>query len=145
MYAYLIILFLFAGLVTGLVLVGNETLLNSNAALDNDSIEYIAGLQGVNVSQYGTNKDEIEQSILINQNFSQGNPKDQGLELQFAKEKGSGFEVYIKSIISMPSVILFDLLRFDKGSWNWIISILNWLWRILNIIAIYYFARGVAT
>lgn len=140
---YVIILFLFLILVAGVRLLGNELLFNDNAALDNDSIDYIGNLQGINISKYQASKSDLEEPILTNLNYSQGNPKDESFDFQFTKEKGFKIEIIVKSIFSTPEVILFDLLRLNKGSWIWVIGFVNRLWRILLIIALVYFVRGL--
>jgi len=140
---YLIVIFLFLILVTGLIYLGNEVITNDSSSLDNDSISYIGNLQGINVSDYQASRSDIEDPILINANASQGNPKDYGLDFLFAKEKGFQIEIVIKAIFSLPQVILIDLLRFDLNDWQWIISLFNWLYRLLVVIALVYFVRGI--
>lgn len=138
---YLIILFLFAILAGAILYLGNELLLNDNANLDNDSISYIANLQGINISEYQASQENIESSILITGNESQGNPKDDSLEFLFAKEKAFNVEVLIKRIFGVPSFILVDLLRFNLNDWKWLINIIGWLLSIIITIALVNLAR----
>lgn len=140
---YLGIIFLFLILVFALQYLGAEVITNSNSNLDNDSIDYIANLNGINTSRYSVDKDDIEDPVLIAGNGSQGNPKDESLDFLFAKEKGFKIELIIKGIFSLPQVILIDMLRFQLNDWVWIISLFNWLYRILIIIALVYFVRGI--
>lgn len=146
LYAFIIVLIIFAGFMTYLVEAGNELLGNSNARLDNDSREYIAQLNGTNLSDFdSTTRKNVEDPILSNLNISQGNPKDFALEFQFAKEKGSKIELFARSIFLMPGVILYDLMRLDRGAWGKLVVILNGFWVLALIIATIYFARGVVT
>jgi len=140
---YLVILFLFAILAGGIVYLGNELILNDNADLDNDSINYIANLQGINISEYKATQADLESTILINDNSSQGNPKDQSLDFLFAKEKGFDIELTIKRIFGLPSFILVDLFRFQLNDWKWIIDIIGWLLSITIVVALVYYARGI--
>jgi len=142
-YFYLVIIFIFLIFITSIIFLGNELILNPNSNLNNESISYIADLQGINLSDYQIQKKQLENSILISDNESQGNSKDESLDFQFAKEKGLTIETTIKGIFSVPSLILYNVLKFDRNNWDWIVKILNWLWRLLIIIAIVYFARGI--
>lgn len=140
---YIGILFLFALLVGGLTILGNELLENDNTNLDNTSVEYIATLNGINISDYQGEEDTQEDPILITGNGTQGNPKDESLEFLFAKEKGFSLELTIKRIFNLPSFILYDLLRLPKAEWSWITDIVGWLLGIVVVIAVVYFARGI--
>lgn len=140
---YLIILFLFAIVVTAIIHLGNELLANDNSELDNDSISYITNLRGIDMSEFNVSKEEVEASISILGNESQGNPKDEALEFLYAKQKGFNIETKIKMIFSLPQFILIDLLRFSLNDWRWVIFIFNWLYRLLITIAIVYFIRGI--
>lgn len=142
-YSYLIIMFIFFIGISAIVILGNELKDNENSNLDNDSLVYIYSLNGINYSQYTADKEQIEKSILFNDNSSQGNPKDEGLEFLFVKEKGSTIEIIIKGIYSLPQTILSDIFRLPFGDWSWIIDILNWLWRLSILIAVIYFVRGI--
>jgi len=151
-YTFLGILFLFAILVISLMYLGKELVDNDNANLDNDSITYIAGLVGVDdanldtaLSRYTTSTDDQEESILVSDNTSQGNPKDYALDFLFAKEKGFSIEITIKRIFSIPSFIIVDLLRFNLNDFSWLINIFGWFIGIVILIAIVYWARGVIT
>lgn len=139
---YLIILFLFAILVSGLTWLGNEAAVNPNADLDNDSIEYIATLNGIDLSDYQQSESELESSILATGNYSQGNPKDESIDFLFAKEKGSKVELAIKRFFSLPSFIIGDLFRLPINNFKWLIDLFGWLVGLLIIIALVYFARG---
>ena len=139
---YLMILFLFALLAIGIARLGLDLLQNDNAAFDNDSIEYIANLQGVDVSDYQATQQDVESPILITANQSQGNPKDFGLEFLLSKEKGFGIELVIKRIFSLPSFIIVDLLRFQLNDWKWVIDIVGWILTLLIIITLVNFARN---
>lgn len=143
LYTYLIIGFLFTLGVIAIQIVGNESASNSNSALDNDSIEYILNLNDLNMSDYQATVDEIEDPILAVGNRSQGNPKDEALDFLLAKEKGSTLELAAKSIFSVPKVVLVDIFRFPLSNWQWVITLLNNLWRLLLIAATIYFVRGV--
>ena len=140
---YLIILFIFAALVTGLVAVANEFISNDNANPDNDSLNYIANLNGINLSESQASKADIETPVLANANFSQGSPKDEALDFLFAKEKGFRIELTIKRIFGLPSFILIDLLRFQLNDWKWLIDIIGWVLSLVIILALIYLARGL--
>lgn len=127
--------------ITGIILAGNETGNNSNSNLDNDSVDYILGLQGINRSDVARNPSYQEASLLVNENFTQGNPKDYALDFQFAKEKGITFENSVKLIFSLPSTVLFDVLRLPRVSYEWIIDLLGWLLGLLVGIAVINYAR----
>lgn len=142
-WTYLILLLLFGVLMTGIVQLGNDLVLNENANLDNDSIEYIAEVQGIDLSEFDVTSQEIESAILFTDNTSQGNPKDYSLEFQFARERGLPIENTAKQIFSVPSVIIYQVLRLPKNNWSWIVDVLNWFWRLAIIVALVYFARGI--
>lgn len=139
---YIGILFLFVVLVGGLTLLATETRLNDNSNLDNDSIEYIAALEGIDISEYQRTQSQQENSILITGNESAGNPKDDSLSFLFQKEKGFNIELTIKRIFGMPSFILVDLLRLPLNQWNWIINIIGWVLGLMITIAIIYLVTG---
>lgn len=139
---FVAILFLFAILSWGILYLGNEVLTNSNSNLDNDSIDYIANLNGIDLDEYRASASTIQKPILITDNASQGNPKDEALDFLFAKEKGYNIELQIKRIFGIPSFIIVDLLRFDVGNWQWIIDIVGWFLSLSIIIAIVFFIRG---
>lgn len=142
---YVGILFVFGLLITGLVLLSTETITNTSADLDNDSIEYISQLNGIDYGAFNVTRSDLENPNLFNANGTQGNPKDEAIDFLFAKEKGSNIELVIKGIFSVPEVVLYDLLRFSANDWDWLVQLLNWVWRILILIALVYFARGVVT
>lgn len=140
---YFIIIFLLVILVSAIIFLGEELIENDNANLDNDSLIYISNLSKTDLSEYQATRQEIEDPILVTGNTSQGNPKDQALDFLFGKGKGFPIEVAIKTIFSMPELIIVDLLRFNLNDWNWLISLFNWLYRFLVLIAVIYFARGI--
>ena len=142
---YLIVIFLFLLLIVGINQLGKEAILNENSNLDNDSLEYIANLNKINLSDYNINSQDIISSSVTGVNESQGTPKDYSIEFFFAKQKGLTFEVTIKAILSLPEVLLIDLLRFNLNDWIWAINLFNWLYRLLIILAIYYLIRGILT
>lgn len=144
-WTYLIILFIFAILMFGIKQLGLELTQNPNQNLDNDSIEYIAELNEIDLSEYQVSSDLIESPILFTDNTSQGNPKDYSLEFQFAKERGLPIENTIKNIFSVPSVIVYQVLKMPRNNWSWIVDALNWFWRLAIIVALVYFARGIVS
>jgi hypothetical protein len=154
------VLFIFAVLVGALVMVGNDILLNPNSNLDNDSIDYIASLQGVNASQfqastnpntpqvivqYQSNISSIQSSVTGNENNTQGSPKDYSLEFFWAQDKSAGFEAIIKTIFNVPSYLLGTLFRLPIQSFSWILNILGWLMGLLITISVIFFIRGIIT
>lgn len=142
-YTYVIILFLLAVGIGSLKILSSDAIQNSNANLDNDSIDYIFSLNNLNYSQYQADSADLENPILLTDNSSQGNPKDESIDFLYAKEKGSKIENVIKGIFTVPKIILIDVFRFNLGDWRWIITILNWLWSILITVALVYFIRAV--
>lgn len=141
--SYIIILFIaFVG-ITAIIYTGNEAAANENSNLDNDSIEYIANLQGIELPDTNISSSDIEMSALFNTNTSQGNPKDEGLDFLFAKEKGLSLETAAKAIFLLPGFLIQDLLRLPYQSWEWVVHLLNWMWWLLLIVAVVYFARGI--
>lgn len=140
---YLIILFIFILLVSGLIYLGNETIMNENANLDNDSMEYIANLNGINISEYYANKNDIETPVLGNLNYSAGSTKDDSLGFLLSKEKGFEIEIIIKRVLNLPSFIWGDLLRLPINEAKVFINIIGWILNLLIIIALIYFARGL--
>lgn len=147
---YLIVIFLFAILSIGVMYLGRETINNPDSNLDNDSIAYIANLNGVDdinlnasLALYKATKSDEESSILVTDNSSQGNPKDYALDFLFAKEKGFPIEVAIKRIFNIPTFIIVDLLRFNVNDFSWLINLIGWLITLTITIAVIYFARGV--
>lgn len=144
-YTYLIIIFIFIILTTGLIYMGNELISNSNANPDNDSIEYIAQIQGINLSEYRAEREALEKLVSTNENYSQGNPKDEALDFQFAKEKGNSVELVLRTVFNFPSRLLVDILRLPLNNWKWLIDIVVWLLGLTVGVAVYYFIRGLAT
>lgn len=140
---YLFILFGFAILVSGLSILGSELIQNDNANLDNDSIEYIATINGIDLSEYNSTIQDQENPVLITGNESSGNPKDDSLDFLFAKEKGFDIELTIKRIFGLPKFVLVDLLRLPLGQWGWLINIIGWLLGATVVIALVYFVRGL--
>lgn len=132
----------------GIYNLGTDVTNNDNANLDNDSILYIATLQtGMDIdelaSQYDVSRDEIEQYILKNENYSQGTPKDYSVEFQFVKQKGFNIENTIKNIYGFPSFLIGDVLRFPITAWNQIINLIGWfLFLSITIAIINYVRKG---
>jgi hypothetical protein len=154
------ILFVFALLVGGLVAVGNDILLNPNSNLDNDSIDYIASLQGVNatqfqassnpntpniISQYQKNITSIQTSATQSGNNTQGTSKDYSLEFFWAQDKSASFEAIIKTTFNIPSYILGTLFRLPVNNFSWILNILGWLMGLLILMSVIFFIRGIIT
>lgn len=140
---YLIILFLFGLLVTGVLYMADEIRINDNSNIDNDSIEYIANLQGLNLSDYTATRKELEKSSVISANGSQGNPKDEALDYLQAKQSGFKIETIIKGVFNIPGFLINKMLRLDLSDWNWIIDIFNWtIWLLITLAATYYI-RGL--
>jgi len=140
---YIFILFLFFVLVGGLIYLANETLTNENSNLDNDSIEYIANLNGINISEYRQTQAQQETPISLDPEYSEGTPKDNAIEFLFAKQKSNNIEVTIKRIFSLPSFIIVDLFRFPANDFKWLLDIIGWLLGLTVFIAIVYFVRGI--
>lgn len=140
---YLFYLFIFAVLVSGLVYLGNELIVNDNANLDNDSIEYIASLNGINISEYRQTQAALEASASLDPNYTQGTPKDHSIEFLYAKQKSSGIETTIKRIFRLPSYLIVDLLRLPANNFRWIIDLVGWILGFTVMIAIVYFIRGI--
>ena len=147
---FLVILTLFAMLTIGMMYLGKDAIDNPNSNLDNDSVEYISNLVGVedanlndSIALYKSTRNEQEKSILISDNISQGNPKDYALDFLFAKEKGFSIELIAKRIYDLPQYLIVDLLRYDLGDWEWFINIIVWFLVVIIIIAVVYFARAV--
>jgi len=139
---YIIILFLVGMLIAGVKFLGVELINNDNSILDNNSIDYIADINGVNLSYYDTSREDIDRPIYIKGNTTQGNPKDYSLEFQFAKEEGLSIENKIKAIYNTPDLLLFKILKLPRSDWDWIVNIVIWLFAISLTISLILFARG---
>jgi len=140
---YLAIAFLFAILTAGVVYLGNEVLTNDNANLDNDSIEYIANLNGIDLDEYRASSSDIQNPIILSGNESEGTLRDEALAFLFAQEKSYDVEIAIKRVFGIPSFIIVDLLQFNVGDFEWIIDIMGWFISLSILIALVNYLRGV--
>ncbi len=145
LYWYIALLFIVVIFVSATQLYSSAMLLNPeiNGTLSNDTIEYILSINGIDLSEYETKQSEIESNDFANLNNDTGSqPKDFALEFFYSRSQASKIGNIAKNIFSLPSYISI-LLKIPINSINWIISILNWFWRISIIIAGYYFIRGL--
>lgn len=143
-WTYVVILFIFFIGVAALRLAGDELLQNENANVDNDTIEYVYGLKGINYSEYQATGSDLEENIVLQGNSSQGNPKDEAIDFLYAKQKASGLEVTIKGIYDTPKIVIVDVFRLPLSQWSWVINIVGWLLVISLAIAFMYYLRGIS-
>jgi len=145
---YVFILFFIGLFLLGVKSLASETISNTNANLDNDSTDYIAGLiSGIDAEAlaktYNLTTEEVNKAILVKENFSQGNPKDYALDFIFAKEKAFPLENEIKQIYSFPSFLITKVLRLPVLGWQWIIDAISWfLFFAIGIAVINYVRKG---
>lgn len=114
-----------------------------NGTIPNTTRDYILELNGIDLSDFNTDRDEIEQdytSDITNDTGSQS--KDTAIEFFYARSTASKVSTTAWSILSLPS-FLITLLKIPKNAILWLIPILNWFWRLGIILALYYLIRGV--
>jgi len=146
-YWYILLAFIMVLFIASIQQFTTSVLLNPeiNSTLTNESKDSIDRILGINISNYTASKEEIEANIALggtNETGSQS--KDTALELFYSQSMGSKIGLVIKSIYSFPEYISI-LLHLPITSILWLITILNWFWRITLLIAIYYFIRGIVT
>jgi len=114
-----------------------------NNTLTNESIQHILRIQGIDVSDFEVTKDQLEDDPAYDETNDTGSQaKDTALEFFYSRSKASGIGVIAANVLSLPSFIV-TLLNIPENSISWLISILNWFWRIMLVLAVYYFIKGV--
>ena len=147
LYTFFIILFVFIIIVLGIQKLGADLLTNDHANLDSKSIDYIASINGIDLSQYNKSGSELYSSEVNVDNNSGSAIKDFSLEYFFAREKSKSFEGRLgkKTLFKIPERTAITLLGGNKGDFGWIFNALNWFIWIALSIAIVYFIRGIIT
>ena len=118
---------------------------NPEVELSEDTLEYIARINRINLTEYTATSSELETDDSDNSNNATGSQqKDFALEFFFARTQEKKITNFIKNIYSFPGYVLI-LLNAPVESVSWIIEIFNWFWRLGLIFSAYYFIRGVIT
>ena len=147
LYWYIVLLFIIVLFVAAIKQYTAAQLLNPeiNATLSDEDTEYILQLQGIDISDFDTDKLEVEDNPAISiTNETGSQPKDFALEFFYSRSTGSSIWSIASEVFSLPGFII-KLLNIPENSISWLIFILNWFWRICLFIATYYFVRAVVT
>jgi uncharacterized membrane protein YuzA (DUF378 family) len=70
------------------------------------------------------------------------NKNEFSLDFTFGLKSANKLTRFVYAVISLPKFVINGLFGFNLNDFNWIIDLLNWLWRILIFVAIIYFIRG---
>ena len=100
----------------------------SNVALNPNSL-------GFNTSIYD---EDIEEPI----GGGSDSKYDFALEFFFGVKSAEKISKFVSASLGLPKFVISGLFRFDLNNFNWVLDLMNWLWRILIFVAIIYFIRG---
>lgn len=120
---------------------GTELQNNPHAELSDNSKAYIVDLTGTGVAGLDGSVYEKNISNPLDEE-SAGNKLDFALDFVFGKKIAKSISTFFDVSLSFPKWIITKVFKLDLGAWNWFITLLNWLWRILIFVAIVYFWRN---
>lgn len=114
-----------------------------NATLSDDDLAYILSINGIDISDYNVTESELEKDNALGfSNDTGSQAKDTAIEFFYSRSTASQIGVFAKNIFSLPG-FLVTLLRIPDNAIGWLISLLNWFWRLGIIMAGYYLIRGI--
>lgn len=142
---YVIVIFLLVFFISSINILASQYLLNTDVPIDSENSIYAQKILNINLSNYSVSGSNIEKSSVYNQGNETGSQtKDMAIEFFYSRSIVDDVELVVKGIFSFPGYIA-KLLNIPKNNIGWILSILNWFWRIAIIIALYYALRGIVT
>ena len=142
-YWYILLAFILILFVAGMQTYSAAMLSNPDINMSDEDIEYNLRIQGIDISDYETTESEIENNPAYDiSNDTGSTAKDNAIEFFYSRSTASKIGVVAKGIFSFPGYVI-TLLGIPESSVSWIVNILNWFWRILLILAIYYLIRGI--
>lgn len=142
---YVVLLFLVIVFVVGIQNYASAMLKNPdiNETMTNETFNYIMAIYGINTSKFDVTDAQLtEDSILGISNDTGSQAKDNALEFFYSRSQASKLGTTAKNVLSLPGFIII-LLGIPANSIAWLISILNWFWRLAILIAGYYAIRGI--
>ncbi|SRR6056297_812841 len=142
-----IIIILFIVVIFALIIknYASELLSSENINLSENSQDYTENLAGSNNYEHFNTTDFAPEDA-PNQPLSDAtadNKKDFSLDFNFGKKSVNKYTRWLYLIANVPEFILYDVFGLQQEGFMWIISILDWFWRIIISIAIVYFIRGI--
>lgn len=142
---YVIVIFLLVFFISSINILASQYLLNTDVPIDSENSIYAQKILNINLSSYSVSGSNIEKSSVYNQGNETGSQtKDMAIEFFYSRSIVDDVELVVKGIFSFPGYIA-KLLNIPENNIGWILSILNWFWRIAIIIALYYALRGIVT
>jgi len=70
------------------------------------------------------------------------NKNEFSLDFTFGLKSANKITRFVYAVLSLPKFVISGLFGFDLNDFNWILDLMNWLWRILMFVAVIYFIRG---
>lgn len=141
-YWYILLAFILVLFVAAMQRFSSAMLSNPEISMSDEDIEYHLRIQGIDISDYEATAEVIEKNEAIPLSNETGSTaKDYALEFFYSRGVSSEIGVFVKGIFSFPGFIV-SLLNIPENSVSWIITILNWFWRISLMLAVYYLIRG---
>jgi hypothetical protein len=133
---------IFAIFITLIINLGQDVLLNDNSNLDDESILYIAEINGADTSKFDIEaKNESDLSL----NPSGGTNKDFAIEFFDSQDKYNTIKSYSYAIFYAPSFLIEKVFRIDVGQYTWILNIIAAVIWVMIFLAGYYLIRRVVT
>jgi len=142
-YWYILLAFIVVIFVGAMQTYSGEMLSNPDINMSDEDLEYNLKIQGIDISDYEVTQTNIENNDAITSSNETGSTaKDNALEFFYSRSIASKIGIFVKGVYSFPSFIV-TLLNIPENSIAWFITTLNWFWRTLIILAIYYLIRGI--
>lgn len=142
-WTYVIVMLFLIIFISTINILTTNYLLNSEA--DVTDTVYAQKILNINLSGYSESENQIEASTSYNQNNNTGTQtKDNALEFFYSRSVIDDVELTVKGIYSFPGYVA-RLLNISSNSISWLVSILNWFWRLAILIATYLAIRGIWT
>jgi len=142
-YWYILLFFLIILFVAAMQQYSGAMLSNPDIDMSDEDLDYHFKLVGIELDNFNTTAQGIQNNPSSGESNETGSTaKDTALEFFYSRSVASEIWVVASDVFSIPSYII-KLLNIPDNNIGWLVGILNWFWRIMLVLAIYYLIRGL--